>query len=190
MIQYGNILNFVCPWIGLGLMVCFHCLTLIPTPIPMKLGSMIMCRTVSTEPRPIPIPIPIPMATVPNLAPISVLIRWNLSNFHCNFYIGIGRSEVFVHFIGIGIGIGVRQWKRTISPMKNPEWVTDKVNGLSNRGDAILRYVADIVDAGVCRMQQRVRMRRVRDATRGGAQVWAARGKVQVQGQRRGTAFR
>ena len=52
----------------------------------MKLGSMIMCRTVSTEPIPIPIVIPIliPMATVPNLAPILVLIRWNLSSFHSN----------------------------------------------------------------------------------------------------------
>ena len=52
----------------------------------MKLGSMIMCRTVSTEPIPIPIVIPIliPMATVPNLAPILVPIRWNLSSFHSN----------------------------------------------------------------------------------------------------------
>ena len=64
-----------------GLMVCFHCPIPIPMPIlipiPMKLGSMIMCRSVSTEPTPIPIviPIPNPMATVPNLAPISVLIR-------------------------------------------------------------------------------------------------------------------
>ena len=72
------------------IMVCFHCPIPIPTPIPipipMKLGSMIMCRTVCTEPTPIPIVIPIliPMATVPNLAPISVLIRWNLSSFHCN----------------------------------------------------------------------------------------------------------
>ena len=85
----------------------------------MKLGSMIMCRTVSTEPRPIPIPIQIPMATVPNLAPISVLIRWNLTNFHCNFCIGISPSGAFVYFIGIGvgigIGIGVGQWKRTMN---------------------------------------------------------------------------
>ena len=67
-------------------MVCFHCPTRIPTPIPipipMKLGSMLKCGTVSTEPA--LIPIPIPMATVPNLAPISVPIRWNLSNFHSN----------------------------------------------------------------------------------------------------------
>ena len=47
------------------LMVCFHCPTLqipIPTPIPipMKLASIKMCRTVSTEPRLIPMPIPIP----------------------------------------------------------------------------------------------------------------------------------
>ena len=51
-------------------MVYFHCPTLIPIPtpipIPMKLGSIKMYRTVSTEPR----PIPIPMATVPILAPI------------------------------------------------------------------------------------------------------------------------
>ena len=57
-------------------MVCFHCTTPIPTqtpiPIPMKLGSIKMCKTVSTEPRliPMPIPIPIPMATVPILASI------------------------------------------------------------------------------------------------------------------------
>ena len=63
-------------------MVCFHCPTPIPIPIPMKLGSLITCRTVSTEPR--PIPIPIPMATVPNLAPILVQIRWSLSSFHSN----------------------------------------------------------------------------------------------------------
>ena len=77
-------------------------------PIPMKLGSMIMCRTVFTEPR--LIPIPIPMATVPNLAPISVPIRWNLTNFHCQFCIEIGPSGAFVHFIGIGkeIGLGIR----------------------------------------------------------------------------------
>ena len=71
-----------------GLMVCFDCPIPIPTliPIPMKLGSMIMCRTVYTEPTPIPIviSIPIPMATVPNLAQISVPIRWTLSSFHSN----------------------------------------------------------------------------------------------------------
>ena len=67
-------------------MVCFHCPTRIPTPIPMKLGSMLKFGTVSAEPAliPIMIPIPIPIATVPNLAPISVPIRWNLSNFHSN----------------------------------------------------------------------------------------------------------
>ena len=90
------------------------------TPIPMKLGPMIMCRTVSTEARliPIPIPIPIPMATVPNLAPIYVPVRWNLTNFHCNFCFEIGPSGAFVYFTGIGIeiglGIGVGQWKRSI----------------------------------------------------------------------------
>ena len=72
-------------------MVCFHCPTPIPTPIPIpipiQMATIIMCRTVSTEPTPISIviPIPIPMATVPNLAPISVPIRWNLSSFHSNF---------------------------------------------------------------------------------------------------------
>ena len=86
-------------------MVCFHCPTPIPIPIPMKLGSMIMCRTVSTEPR--PTPIPIPMANVPNLALISLPIRWNLTNFHCNFCIGICPSGAFVYFIGIGVGIGI-----------------------------------------------------------------------------------
>ena len=69
-------------------MVCFHCPIPIPPliSIPMKLGSMIMSRTVSIEPTPIPIVIPILtlMATVPNLAPISVPIRWNLSSVHSN----------------------------------------------------------------------------------------------------------
>ena len=51
---------------------------LIPTP--MKMVSMIMCRTVSTELvlTPMHEPIPIPMATAPNLVPI----RWNLTNFY------------------------------------------------------------------------------------------------------------
>ena len=65
-------------------MVCFHCPTKIPTPIPMpiliQMANIIMCRTVSPEAIPIPIPIPIPiqMGTVPNLTPISVPIRWFL----------------------------------------------------------------------------------------------------------------
>ena len=53
-------------------------LTPIPAPIPMKLGSIIMCKTVSTEPTLISIVIPIlmQMGTVPNLTLISVPIRW------------------------------------------------------------------------------------------------------------------
>ena len=103
-----------------GLMVCFHCPTPIPIPIPMELASIVMCRTVSTEPTPIPMhaPIPMPMGTVPILAPTSVLIRCNLTSFHCNFCIGIGPSGALLHTIGIGtiirIGIGVGQWKHTI----------------------------------------------------------------------------
>ena len=102
-------------------MVCFHCPTPIPIPIPMELASIVMCRTVSTEPTPIPMhaPIPMPMGTVPILAPTSVLIRCNLTSFHCNFCIGIGPSGALLHTIGIGtiigIGIGVGQWKHTIS---------------------------------------------------------------------------
>ena len=84
-----------------------------------EMGSMIMCRTVFTEPRPIPIPIAIPMATVLNLAPILVPISWNLMNFHCNFCMGIVPSGAFVHFRGIGTGIGVGQWKRTITSVKH-----------------------------------------------------------------------
>ena len=80
-------------FVSLSFMVHFHC----PTPIIMKLGSMIMCRTVSTEPTPIPIviPNPIPMATVPNLAPITVhrnhyknrhrnRSQWSLCSLHRN----------------------------------------------------------------------------------------------------------
>ena len=105
-------------------MVCFHCPTPIPIPIPipipMELASIVMCRTVSTEPTPIPMHalIPMPMGTVPILAPTSVLIRCNLTSFHCNFCIGIGPSGALLHTIGIrtiiGIGIGVGQWKHTI----------------------------------------------------------------------------
>ena len=49
--------------------------------MPMKLGSMIMFRSVYTEHIPIHIPFPIPMqmATVPYLAPISVPFHWNRS---------------------------------------------------------------------------------------------------------------
>ena len=106
-------------------MVCFHCPTPIPIPIPipipMELASIVMCRTVSTEPTPIPMhaPIPMPMGTVPILAPTSVLIRCNLTSFHCNFCIRISPSGALLHTIGIGtiirIGIGVGQWKHTIS---------------------------------------------------------------------------
>ena len=76
-------------FVSLSVMVHFHC----PTPIPMKLGSMIMCRTVSTEPTPIPIviPNPIPMAAVPNLAPITIhrnhyenQSQWSLCSLHRN----------------------------------------------------------------------------------------------------------
>ena len=65
-------------------MVRFHCPIPIPIPNPMQMATIVMCRTVSTEPilRPMYVPIPIPMATVPILAPISVLIRWNLISFH------------------------------------------------------------------------------------------------------------
>ena len=102
-----------------SLMVCFHCPTPIPIliliPIPMELASIVMCRTVSTELT----PIPMPMGTVPILAPTSVLIRCNLTSFHCNFCIGIGPSGALLHTIGIGtiigIGIGVGQWKHTIT---------------------------------------------------------------------------
>ena len=107
------------------LMVCFHCPTPIPIPIPipipMELASIVMCRTVSTEPTSIPMHalIPMPMGTVPILVPTSVLIRCNLTSFHCNFCIGIGPSGALLHTIGIGtiigIGIRVRQWKHTIS---------------------------------------------------------------------------
>ena len=98
-------------------MVRFHCPTPIPTPIPILIpiqmaNIIIMCKTVSTEPT--PISILMQMGTVPYLAPILVPIRWNLTNFHCNFYIRIGPSGAFVHFVGIGIGIGVGQWKHTI----------------------------------------------------------------------------
>ena len=92
----------------------------IPIPIPMELASIVMCRTVSTEPTPIPMhaPIPMPMGTVPILAPTSVLIRCNLTSFHCNFCIRIVPSGALLHTIGIrtiiGIGIGVGQWKHTI----------------------------------------------------------------------------
>ena len=104
-------------------MVCFHCPTPIPIPIPipMELASIVMWRTVSTEPTPIPMhaPIPMPMGTVPILAPTSVLIRCNLTSFHCNFCIGIGPSGALLHTIGIGtiigIGIGVGQWKYTLT---------------------------------------------------------------------------
>ena len=106
------------------IMVCFHCPTPIPIliPIPMELASIVMCRTVSAEPTPIPMhaPIPMPMGTVPILAPTLVLIRCNLTSFHCNFCIGIGPSGALLHTIRIrtiiGIGIGVGQWKHTISP--------------------------------------------------------------------------
>ena len=111
-------------------MVCFHCPTPIPIPIPipipMELASIVMCRTVSTEPTPIPMhaPIPMPMGTVPILAPTSVLIRCNLTSFHCNFCIGIGPSGALLHTIGIGtiigIGIGVGQWKHTIMSFTMP----------------------------------------------------------------------
>ena len=90
----------------------------------MELASIVMCRTVSTEPTPIPMhaPIPMPMGTVPILAPTSVLIRCNLTSFHCNFCIGIGPSGALLHTIGIGtiigIGIGVGQWKHTITMVK------------------------------------------------------------------------
>ena len=72
-------------------MVCFHCPTLIPVPIPIlipiQMADIIMCRTVSTEPILIPTPILIlmQMVTVPNMTPILVLIRWNLTSFHCDF---------------------------------------------------------------------------------------------------------
>ena len=56
---------------------------LIPIPILIQLANIIMCRTVSAEP--IPIPILMQMGTVPNLTMISVLIRWNLTSFHCDF---------------------------------------------------------------------------------------------------------
>ena len=107
-------------YLSVCVMVCFHCPTPIPIPIPMELVSIVMCRTVSTEPTPIPMhaPIPMPMGTVPILAPTSVLIRCNLTSFHCNFCIGIGPSGALLHTIGIGtiigIGIGVGQWKHTI----------------------------------------------------------------------------
>ena len=114
------------PYIHHCIMVCFHCPTpipiLIPIPILMELASIVMCRTVSTEPTLIPMhaPIPMPMGTVPILAPTSVLIRCNLTNFHCNFCIRIGPSGALLHTIRIGtiigIGIGVRQWKHTITP--------------------------------------------------------------------------
>ena len=59
----------------LGLMVCFHCPTAIPTPIPIQMANnIIMFRTVSTKP--IPIDIPMQMGTIPNLTLISVLIQW------------------------------------------------------------------------------------------------------------------
>ena len=68
-------------------MVCFHCPTPIPMPIPIpiliQMANIRICRTVSTEP--IPIHILIQIGTVPNLTPISVLIRWNLTSFHCDF---------------------------------------------------------------------------------------------------------
>ena len=71
--------------VSVSLLVCFHCPT--PIPIPIQMANIIMCRTVSTELIPIPIPIPIPMqmGTVPNLTLILVLIRWNLTSFHCDF---------------------------------------------------------------------------------------------------------
>ena len=110
-------------------MVCFHCPTPIPVPIPilipMELASIVMCRTVSTEPTPIPMhaPIPMPMGTVPILAPTSVLIRCNLTSFHCNFCIRIGPSGALLHTIRIrtiiGIGIGVGQWKHTIKVVRS-----------------------------------------------------------------------
>ena len=64
-------------------MVCFHW----PTPISIKLGSIIMCRTVSTEPIPIAIVIPVIMCmgTVPNLTLILVLIMWFVTDFQCYF---------------------------------------------------------------------------------------------------------
>ena len=49
----------------------------------MNMVNIIVCRTVFTVPT--LISIPIPMATVPSLALISMLIRGNLNNFHCNF---------------------------------------------------------------------------------------------------------
>ena len=68
------------------IMVCFHCPIPTPRPTLMQMAIIVICRTVSTEPTPIPIVIPflIPMATVPNLAPILVPIRRNVSSFHSN----------------------------------------------------------------------------------------------------------
>ena len=114
-----------------GVMVCLHCPTPILTPIPMKLSSIILCRSVSTEPTSIPIVIPIPMqmGTVPNLTPILVLIRWYCSWFPLllciriimgiiGITITISPSVAFLDFIGIviemGVGIGVGKCKRTI----------------------------------------------------------------------------
>ena len=78
--NYCRLLTYLNYSLFMTLMVCFHCLTPRPRPVPipitMKLGSMIMIRSVYTEPIQIPIPILIrmQMATVPNLVPISVQV--------------------------------------------------------------------------------------------------------------------
>ena len=87
-------------------MVCFHCptpiLTRIPIPIPVKFGSVIMCRSVSTEPRLIPIDLYSYSDSNGHCTQFGT--DENLTNFHCIFCIEISPSGAFVHFIGIGVG--------------------------------------------------------------------------------------
>ena len=102
-------------------MVCFHRPTPtsrpISVPIPMVLGLMKICGNVYAEPMSIPILIPIPMqmGTVPNLAPILVPIRCFyqvifIVTLHFNDHWNWSQCTL-LHIIGIGIG----QWKHTIS---------------------------------------------------------------------------
>ena len=69
------------------LIVCLHCLIPISILIPIQIefGGIVMLRIVYSQLIPMHVLIAMQMGTAPNLVPISVPIRWNLSHFHYYF---------------------------------------------------------------------------------------------------------